>query len=85
MDFNVQFEGTKNINVEFNEPNSFGADLGLGAVIATGSGDHTKLKNRDAEDQHPIKAITKLQETLDATPNEALSNQDIEEILSMFT
>lgn len=84
MDFNVQFEGAKNISVEFNEPNSFGTDLGLGSVIAVGSNDHAKLKNRDAEDQHPIKAITKLQEALDATPNEALSNQDIEEILNLF-
>ena len=32
---------------------------------AGGTGDHTKLKNRDAADQHPISAITGLQDALD--------------------
>lgn len=39
-------------------------------TISTGSvRSHTVLTNRDAEDQHPISAITDLQETLDAKAN----------------
>ena len=34
-----------------------------------GTVDHRQLSNRDADDQHPIKAITGLQEILDTIPN----------------
>lgn len=45
--------------------------------------DHAKLKNRDAEDQHPIGAITGLRNELDSKQsiNAVLTNMDIEKIL----
>lgn len=56
-------------------------------VVQTGGGggtnDHTKLLNRDADDQHPIKAITGLQSKLDTIPpaSEKITNTEIEEML----
>ena len=48
-----------------------------------GTNDHTKLLNRDADDQHPIKAITGLQSKLDTIPpaSEKITNTEIEEML----
>lgn len=49
----------------------------------SGTNDHTKLRNRDADDQHPIKAITGLQSKLDTIPpaSEKITNTEIEEML----
>ena len=49
----------------------------------TGTSDHRELTNRDADDQHPIKAITGLQEKLDTIPPaaERITNAEIEEML----
>lgn len=49
----------------------------------SGTNDHTKLLNRDADDQHPIKAITGLQSKLDTIPpaSEKITNTEIEEML----
>lgn len=44
--------------------------------------DHAKLKNRDAVDQHPIKAITGLTSELNSVPKESLSNMDLEKLLN---
>lgn len=48
-----------------------------------GTNDHTKLRNRDADDQHPIKAITGLQSKLNTIPpaSEKITNTEIEEML----
>lgn len=48
-----------------------------------GTNDHTKLLNRDADDQHPIKAITGLQSKLNTIPpaSEKITNTEIEEML----
>lgn len=45
--------------------------------------DHANLKNRDADDQHPIAAITGLRNELDVKQsiNAVLTNMDIENIL----
>lgn len=56
-------------------------------VVYQGGGgstnDHTKLLNRDADDQHPIKAITGLQSKLNTIPpaSEKITNTEIEEML----
>lgn len=53
-------------------------------VSASGGGtqDHAKLTNRDAEDQHPIQAVTDLQKELDGKmQNKFLSNLEIQAIL----
>lgn len=49
----------------------------------SGTNDHTKLRNRDADDQHPIKAITGLQLKLNTIPpaSEKITNTEIEEML----
>lgn len=44
--------------------------------------DHRKLTNRDASDQHPIKAITDLEPELAARPSAVLTNMDIQRILN---
>lgn len=48
-----------------------------------GTTDHRELTNRDADDQHPIKAITGLQSKLDTIPPaaEKITNTEIEEML----
>ena len=54
----------------------------------SGTTDHSKLKNRDASDQHPISAITDLSNTLSRKMDEGevdvMSNQDIENLLNSF-
>ena len=44
--------------------------------------DHTVLRNRDKNDQHPMKAITYLEEELAARPGSVLTNTDIQNILN---
>ena len=48
-----------------------------------GTTDHRDLINRDADDQHPIKAITGLQDKLNTIPPaaERITNSEIEEML----
>lgn len=60
----------------------------LSAVPAAGGGeggtsDHRALSHRDAERQHPIKAIDGLSEELNRIPEpvEALTNEDLEDLL----
>lgn len=58
-------------------------DDGFDSVIRVPERDHSKLENRDAEDAHPIKAITNLQFELTQKMNahDALTNIEILEIL----
>lgn len=51
--------------------------------VAGGVADHRQLSNREAEEQHPISAITGLEAELKRIPEpiEALTNFDLEEIL----
>ena len=57
----------------------------INEIVQNGGGtnDHTKLLNRDADDQHPIKAITGLQSKLNTIPpaSEKITNTEIEEML----
>lgn len=48
-----------------------------------GTNDHKDLTNRDAAEQHPIDAITNLQQELDRIPEpvEAITNLELEEML----
>ena len=63
------------INVEILEPEAIEVEVNpLGAVASGNGGDagtsrHDLLANRAAPDQHPISAITDLQEALDALTN----------------
>ncbi len=54
-----------------------------GILVPYGTYDHQALVNRDTAEQHPIAAISGLQETVNKIPApvEPLTNEDLEEIL----
>lgn len=89
MNFDVKFE---EINSSFNTDfsildQSFDSDFGtLQEVMVGGTTDHAELLNRDADNQHPISAITDLENELDSKLENVpvMSNQDIENILKGF-
>lgn len=56
----------------------------LSTLISSGGGtsDHTQLTNRDANEQHPISAITHLQTNLDNLVDTALTYQDILDVVN---
>lgn len=56
------------------------AAAGSVSPSASGTSDHARLTNRDALNQHPISAITDLQNTLDEKVNLA----DFEELVKKF-
>ena len=69
-DFDINFsDNNEMINVEMDETPG-GISL-----------DHTRLINRDAENSHPIKSITGLNEQLNSMPNETLNNIELEMLL----
>lgn len=51
-------------------------------VVEVAVSDHRMLLFRDAEDQHPIPAITNLVPELAARPSAAMTNTDIQNILN---
>ena len=57
-----------NIDADLMEHNASIADS-MGQVVVVSERDHANLKNRDAEDQHPIKAITNLSQELNNRVN----------------
>ena len=72
------------INFDLGSPGPVGVEFN--AAVRTGPGgttDHRALTNRDADDQHPIKAITGLTENLNTIPPaaERITNTEIEEML----
>ena len=89
MEFDVKFsEINSSFNLDFSLNNqSFESDFGtLQEVMVGGVTDHNELLNRDADNQHPISAITDLEDELDGKLENvpAMSNQDIENILKGF-
>lgn len=56
----------KKIDGSVNLKNTVDGTTGL-AIMTGGSLDHRKLRHRDAADQHPISAITGLQDLFDDT------------------
>lgn len=50
----------------------------LSAVVS----DHTILTGRDAPNQHPITSVTNLEPALSVLPSEAMTNADIQAIMS---
>lgn len=69
--FDASFEADETFQTEMEE------------VVEVVTSDHTKLTNRDAADQHPIKAITNLENSLERKLESAgfLSNLEIQAIL----
>ena len=66
MRLKVTFNSTEDVPVNFNTDNDFGLDMG--SVIEVVENDHNKLINRDSPDQHPIGAITGLQDIVNGIP-----------------
>ena len=87
MKIQAQFQKTKNLIADFNtNENNFEVNISTsGAVVK----DHNQLNNRDLENQHPINAITGLKEVVDEVdklePTESITNEEIENILKLFT
>jgi len=88
MAFKIEFgDISQSAQVHMGTPAGASVEMGLDvAQIATN--DHDALINRDKEDQHPIEAITGLQRKLadveESADIQALSNEDIEEIINQF-
>jgi len=66
MKLKVKFDTENDLRFCFNGDNDFGLDMG--SVIEIKENDHDKLINRDLPDQHPISAITGLQDILSSVP-----------------
>ena len=64
MKLKVKFENENDLHLRFNSDNDFG--LAIDSVLEVVENDHNKLRNRDLTDQHPIGAITGLQDILDS-------------------
>ena len=62
--FDIGFNDNPYFNMGFDNMLTFEANMQ--ELTAVYSDDHTKLRRRDANDQHPISAITNLQSILDS-------------------
>lgn len=75
------------INVDISQKTDT-IDVEMSSGGGGGTTDHRKLKHREDSDQHPISAITDLSNTLSRKMDEgevdAMSNQDIENLLNSF-
>ena len=67
-------EQTVNVSLEGNERTvNVGMDMSINPLY---SNDHTELANRDVADQHPISAITGLEDVLDTIPSKVSELQN---------
>ena len=78
--FNTTFTETEAFNMTFDAEETFKTEMTQ--IVKVMSSDHRELSHRDAEEQHPIEAITNLAPELVARPSAALSNTDIQNILN---
>lgn len=80
MTLNITMQESEELQAVFNDESmQFEADFGQTSTVV--ADDHRKLTFRDAPDQHPIGAITRLQSELDVRSSEAMTNLDIATIL----
>lgn len=77
---NFTLENDEPVNAEFNvQPDvTFTADI----KTEISTIDHTKLINRSVPDQHPISAITGLQDALDGITSDVVTEQELSDALS---
>lgn len=76
----LNFNDDATFNVNFDDADTF--DTTMDQIVEVTTSDHRQLTHRDAEEQHPISAITALAPELSARPSTAMTNQDILNILS---
>lgn len=82
MILNITMQESEELQAVFNDESmQFEADFGQTSTVV--ADDHRKLTFRDAPDQHPIGAITRLQAELDVRSSERITNAEIDEILRM--
>lgn len=76
--FDMSFDDKKtfesDFDLSFDDTKTFESDMQEMTVVY--SSDHKKLKNRDAENQHPIEAITGLKDALDSKQNRLLTAEN---------
>ena len=76
--FDMSFDDKKtfesDFDLSFDDTKTFDSDMQEMTVVY--SSDHKKLKNRDAEDQHPIEAITGLSAVLESKQDGLLTGED---------
>lgn len=77
-DFNVSFDSGTDFDLGFNQSVSFGAGFGETELVHTS--DHRELTHRDANDQHPMSAITGLGAALDAKQDALASGVSIKTV-----
>ena len=78
----AEFVNTASFTAEMGQ-SSKGFDTGLKQAVRILENDHTKLLNRSSPDQHPMSAISGLEDSLGSKLNSAsaLTNLEIEAIL----
>lgn len=77
---NLTFNEDATFNTEFEAAETFNTTMDQ--VVEVVTSDHRQLNYRDADDQHPISAITDLSPELGVRPSTSLSNMDIQNILN---
>lgn len=70
------------LEIKLETPKAIAVEL-EGAQVSLGARDHSILENRDAENQHPIQAITDLENQLGKKvgTEDFLTNTEIKELL----
>ena len=76
----LDFDEGAEFDMGFQEAEMF--DMEMQEIIRVVTSDHRELLHRDAQKQHPIEAIDNLMPELEQRPSQALSNQDIQDILN---
>lgn len=72
--------GVSNLNGSLSTTGTVSGNVNIPREVAIK--DHVRLTGRDAPDQHPIDAITDLPISLENLQTVAITNQEIEDLLS---
>ena len=76
----LTFEEDATFSATFDDADTF--DTTMDQIVEVVTSDHRQLTHRDAEEQHPINAITYLSTELSSRPSAAMTNQEILDILN---
>lgn len=80
-EFKANMRDPTDMTASFKDSTTFNAEFG-GAMVPI-STDHSALSNRDKPDQHPIDAISRLRNELEARTDRPITNLEIDAILNM--
>lgn len=81
ISWKTTFTETEAFETNFEPEETFGTTMTQ--IVEVVTSDHTKLINRDVENQHPISAITNLNAELEnrVVAGNVLTNQEIEQLI----